>query len=349
MRVAVSKNFVYVIFFWVNCVNAQHLWFNKCDIDVTKNPEWIRLVNIKYKDSLSLNEQRQVSRTIDSLSNLSASYWHYDNIKYLDTAYFRDFKNIAKPYRDSGYEIYSNLAYTPSQLSKSKIATLPLYDSMTFYYLTWYTIKADWEAAQMRGQTVSVGAIKEYDADINGDLPDGLWQWYDSMGYNRVYMLRKLILKRTPCKWIVHASKDHFFTPDKIQPVLDSFSLMMKDGKERFIFEHEATFAAGFTADELIEWNYPLDFYYPKKRQAHIITGSKYVNNWIWKYARIELNDKQAQKAVLYHKGENKANRNYLTNNMLITFSDGTHKSYYVPFWYYLRKNYIRQWTPPKS
>ncbi len=343
------KKLIYLVFFWMNCVNAQHPWFNNCEVNFFKNPEFSNLFEIVHKDSLKEFEKRLIHRKIDSIVNYSCSYWYYDFIKYRDTAFFRDFNTVAKPYRDSGHKVFPNLSYTPSQLSQSRIANLPMGDSMTFYYFTWYTIKADWEAAVAKGTHVSFCATKKDDADVNGDLPDGLWQWYDSMGYKRVYMLRKLILKRTPCKWIVHASKDIFFTPDNVQWALDSFTLMIKDGKERFKFEHETTFARCFTSDELIEWNYPVDFYYPNKRQAHLISGSRYMHNWIWKYAKIELNDKQATKAVLYHKGKNKANRNYLTNNMLITFSDGTRKSYYLPFWFYLRKNYIRQWTPPNN
>jgi hypothetical protein len=334
----------------IKIVNAQHPWFNSCpNTDASKDSLWDKLTKSEYRNLLTKAQLKQNNITMDSIMDLGCSHWWYDNIWYRDTILWRDFKKIAKPYRDSGLEITSNLLYTPSQLSSSRIANLAENDSMTFYYFTWYTIKADWEAAQTRGRMSSYSLIKEEDAWFNGDLPDSLWQWYDSMGYNRVYFLRKLILKRTPCKWIIHASKDIFYTPDKVQLALDSFSLMMQDGKERFNFEYENTFAACLTQELLKEWNYPSDFFYPRKKQAHLISGSRYLNNWIWQYARIEIKDKQASRAVLFHKGKNKANRGYLTNNLLITFTDGTHKSFYLPFWFYIHKNYIRKWTPPPT
>lgn len=341
---------IFIMLIETNFLSAQNEWFNYCD-KVIENKLWDKLSNIRFKDSLSTHERRQIIKTMDSLQDLTYDTWWEDRIWFRDTA-FHTYGNMIKTKyclknKLDPYYISKNLLYTPPQLKKSRIANLPENDSMTIYYFTWYTIKADWEAATAKGYMSSFSFNKEEDASINGDLPDGLWQWYDSMGYNRVYMLRKFILKRTPCKWIIHASKDQFFTPDNLHPALDSFSLMMQDGKERFTFEYENTYAACMTRELLKEWNYPLDFYYPSKRQAHIVVGSSYLNNWIWQYGKIELKDKPETKAVIYHKGKNKANRNYLTNNMLVTFSDGTHKSFYLPFWFYIHKNYIRKWTPP--
>jgi hypothetical protein len=348
----ICKIFIFINFFIYSSLFSQIGWINKCDISVLRE-KYNKLKDIQFKDSLFNNERRQIVRTMDSSEDLTYNTWWEDRIWYRDTAFHTYANQIIKDYclknKLDRYYVYTNMLYTPPQLEKSRIANLPENDSMTIYYFTWYTIKADWEAASAKGFMSSFSFTKENDADANGDLPDGLWKWYDSMGYNRVYMLRKLILKRTPCKWIIHASKDHFFTPDNLHPAIDSFNLMMQDGKERFTFEYENTYAACMTRELLTEWNYPLDFYYPSKRKAHVVVGGRYLNNWIWQYGKIELKDKPAKKAVIYHKGKNKANRNYLTNNMLVTFSDGTHKSLYLPFWFYIHKNYIRKWTPPQQ
>lgn len=299
---------------------------------------------LKYSYTIDEIKKRHIRKEYDSLDRLILTTWHFDMTFYRDTHYFDAWQEKLKREGKSFYWNPPNLCYTPPQLSQSRIAGIEPFDSMSFYYFTWYTIKADWEAAKWRGNFGN-GLVREADADINGDLPDGLWHWYDSMGYNRVYMLRKLVLKRTPCKWIIHASKDIFFTPDRLKPAIDSFNLMMQDGKERFRFEYENTYAQTMTANELEEWNYPLD-YLGKKRNVSIMNGQRYLQNVIWEYAKIELNQRQAKEFKLSGPWWDGRNRNLMTNNFIVKFSDGTFKSYYLPFWFYIHKYYIRQWQP---
>jgi len=302
------------------------------------------LSRISNRDGLGKILTRKIHKEYDSIELLMFTSWYCDFVFYRDTSFFMAFNDMVKNAGlDRDYNS-PNLLYTPPQLSQSRIASLPAYDSMAFYYFTWYTIKGDWEAATWRGYHRSRCYIKEQDAEKNGDLPDGLWRWYDSMDYTRVYMLRKLVLQRTPCKWIITAYKDKFYTPDALHPAIDSFNLMMKDGKERFKFEYENTYAQCMTADDLIEWNYPLD--YNGKSRRSFMTGQYYLQNTIWEYAKIELKDKQAKKFKLkgmWHQGWN---RNELTNNFIVKFNDGSHKSYYLPYYFYIPKYYIRQWRP---
>ncbi len=296
MKTVKSKFYFILISCFINLnLNGQTFDIaSRCDLNgYYKMIDSIYIQKRGINGSNSNNYFRTLDKRFDSIVRLSNPSWHFDLVYYRDTLFFNYWQEKLKKENKLYYTNPPNLLYTPPQLSQSRIASLTPYDSMTFYYFTWYTIKADWDMATMLGEHRSHSYTKEKDAEVNGDLPDGLWHWYDSAGYNRVYILRKLVLQRTPCAWIITAYKDQFYTPDKLHPAQDSFDIMMKDGKERFKFEYESTYAQCMTADELIEWNYPLDFC--GKKDSHIITGQYRLDNAIWQYAKIELQEKQAK------------------------------------------------------
>lgn len=303
-----------------------------------------RFKRLRYEDStLNYWKEKIDSRNYNLFDSINSIWEKYsgdklavlNKLKYRDTI---DYINFVK--NNNGYD----LSFNHPRLKKSKIANLPMDDSMSFYFFTYYTIRGNWEYLETTRDNFTHNRTREKDNILNGDIARGVYKYYDSLGYTKVWFLRKLTLKRLPCYWLVKSFKDIYFNNENMNNAVEKYDSMLRDGKERFNFEQEAIFANSFVKEYQWEFTYPIDFH---KKDYMLSDNYLYIDNLIWRFAEYEILNKPLKKFKNY-KEYGGYNNNILTNNFMVKFSDGTYTARVIPFWFYIKKKYYRKWTPPQ-
>lgn len=237
-----------------------------------------------------------------------------------------------------------DLSFKHPRLQKSRINNLKTGDSVTFYFFTWATIKGHWTSIEQNRNHQSYSHSREEDVMKNADLSRGVYPFFDSLGYSRVWFLRKVTLVRTPCYWLISGYRDILFKDAELAMARTRFDSMMHDGKERFDFRLEAIYADCLTNDRIWEFHYPVNFARGFNQNGDFIR----FGDIVWRLSEHEMAGEPVKGMRTELSGAGSAKKDYhqkvMSNHCLIRFSDGSTISRYLPFWFYIRKYYSQTW-----